>query len=164
MTKTFNETEFVFDEEITRLQDEIDELRAKVDSADQDNPQRREMGATLQQLESERKGAVWARDNAYENPDFPTWASNADSVTLGGLRAGPYSDLQNDLENDSTAGSGTTAQLLVAEGTLKAPYIDDGMGETERAAAVASLHPFYRMWAEARINELMDPESGNANF
>lgn len=158
MTGTFNETYFDFDEEVQRLEERIDDLRANLNEMDDDAPQRAETAAQLQQVESEKKGVIWARDRAYESEDFPQWDEDVDGVTLGGLRAGAYSGLQDDLSRDDDAGAGTTGTLLVAEGTVEAPYVDDSMTDVQRVGAVKQLHPFYRTWAEARVNALMDPE------
>lgn len=161
MSNTFNETHFDFDESTAALNDQIQEFRDKADDLDDDNSQKDTFLAKAQQLESQRKGAVWARDRAAESDDFPQWDDDVDGVTLAALRAGAYGGLEDDLQQDPNAGSGTSTNLLVAEGTVDAPYVNEGMTDAQRAGAVAQLHPFYRKWAVARINELMDPEQGN---
>ena len=159
MSQTFNETTVNFDGEVKRLQDRIDDLQEQLAELDADAPQREQVTSTIQTLESHRKGVVWARDQAYESDDFPQWDEDADGITLGALRAGAYAGLRDDMEADPDAGGGTTGNLVVAEGTVEAPYIDDGMTDTERIGAVSQLHPFFRDWAEARITTLMDPEA-----
>lgn len=159
---TFNDTYYEFDQEVTRLEDAIDSLQDDAADLADDNPQKERVLAEVNALQAQRKGVVWARDRAYESDDFPQWDDDVDGVTLGAIRAGTYGSLQDDLERDPNAGSGTSTNLLVAEGTVEAPYIDDSMSDAEQAGAVAQLHPWYRQWAEARINELLDPE-GNEN-
>lgn len=159
MSGTFAETRFEFDAEIERLDERIADLEAQVEEMDNGTPGADAVTATLQQLRTRKKGVVWARDHAHESDDFPQWDEAVDGVTFGGLRAGTYGGLRDDLDADPDAGSGTSSTLVVAEGTVEAPYIDDDMTETERVSAVAQLHPFYREWAEARITALMDPES-----
>jgi len=161
MTGTFNETYFEFNQEVQLLGERIAELEAEADELDDGDDRRQEINAKMQMLKSQRKGAIWARDQAREDDDFPAWDGDVDGVTLGALRAGPYAGLVDDVESDPDAGSGTTASLLVAEATVEAPYLDDDMSSKKRAAAVASLHPYYRDWAEGRINDLLDPEAGN---
>jgi len=160
---TFNETYFEFDAEIDRLADRIEDLRAEVEELADDNPRKQQKIATIQQLESQRKGAVWARDVAHDDEDFPQWDESVDGVTLGALRAGPYASLQNDLESDPDAGIGSSGTLIVAQATVEAPYVTDDMSDRQRTLAVSQLHPFYRDWAEARIDELMDPEWAKGN-
>lgn len=164
MSRTFNETYFEFDESIDRLDEQIAELRAEIEELADDNPATREKRAQIQRLKKQRKGAKWALNEAYESEDFPAWDEDVDGVTLAALRAGSYGGLINDVERDPDAGGGTSTNLIVAEATVEAPYIDDGMSERKRTAAVASLHPFYVDWADARIGELLDPEAGNGNF
>lgn len=159
----FNETYYEFGEEIQRLEEEIDSLQSDADELADDNPQKERIFAEVNALQAQRKGVVWARDRAYESDDFPQWDDDVDGVTLGAIRAGAYGSLQDDIEGDPNAGSGTSTNLLVAEGTVDAPYIDDSMSNTERAGAVAQLHPWYRKWAHARVDALLDPE-GNESF
>lgn len=174
---TFAETFFDFDEEVDRLNETIEDLEAEIDqleteeqnNEDVDNSQQIEAHHQLiAELQSQRKGVVWARDQAFESNDFPQWDEDVDGVTLGALRAGAYGKMRDDLEADAEAGGGTSSTLLVAEGTVDAPYIDDSMSDVECVGAVAELHPFYREWASSRVNELVDPEAsihdeGNAN-
>ena len=173
---TFAETFFDFDEEVERfdeaigqLQDKIAELEDEQATDDVDNSQQIDgLTQLISQLQSQRKGVIWARDRAYESEDFPGWDEDVDGVTLGALRAGAYGGMRDDIETDPDAGNGTTSTLMVAEGTVDAPYIDDGMSDVERVGAVANLHPYFREWAEGRINALIDPESsvhdeGNGN-
>ncbi len=159
MSQTFNETTVNFDDEVKRLQDRIDDLQDQLSELDADAPQRETIASTIQQLESHRKGVVWARDQAYKSDDFPQWDEDIDKITLGALRAGAYAALCDDIEADPDAGGGTSGNLVVAEGTVEAPYIDSGMTDAERIGAISQLHPFFRDWAEARITTLMDPEA-----
>ena len=166
---TFNETYYEFDAEIERLESQIQDLREQLNDLDENSPQRPVIADELSSLQSQRQGVVWARDRAFENDDFPQWDEDVDGVTLGAIRAGTFGRLQDDVAGDPNAGGGTSTNLLVAEGTVvsptdgeQAPYVDSGMPDSQQAAAVAQLHPYYREWAQARINDLLDPESGNA--
>lgn len=163
MSNTFNETFVNFDESIEDLEEQIEELEAKASDLEDDNPRRAQLLSQRSRIDSQRKGAVWARDRAYESDDFPQWDEDVDGITLAALRAGAYGGLQDDVESDPNAGSGTSTNLLVAEGTVEAPYIDEGMSDADKAQAVSQLHPFFRNFAEGRINELMDPEAGNGS-
>jgi len=156
---TFNATFFDFDEEEERLADEIADLEERIAGADGDTATA--LQARLSKLESQRKGVVWARDRAPEDGDFQMWDEAADGVTLGAVRASTFGNLQNDLESDPNAGSGTSDILLVADGTVEAPYIDGGMGDKQLTGVVGQLHPWFIQWASAAIDRLMDPE-GNA--
>lgn len=162
MTRTFNATRFEFDNEAARLRDEIDNLDERLAEADNDN-HAQVLVNRRQKLQSQRQGVIWARDHAAADDDFPMWDRDVDGVTLGGIRAGTYGDLQNDLSDDG--GPGDARTLTVADGTVEAPYLDDGMDDRERTATVKGLHPMYVMWAEGQINRIMDPTEeteGNA--
>lgn len=158
---TFNDTHFNFSEEADRLEQQIEKVEKELSELDSESPSAEVLQAEKQELQAQRKGVLWAQNSAYESDDFPQWDEDVDGVTLGALRASAYGNIQNDLEQDPDAGSGTSAILLIAEGTVEAPYIDDSMTDAQRAGAVGQLHPFYQKWAEARVNELMDPEKGN---
>jgi hypothetical protein len=160
---TFNETYFDFDDAVEDLEEQIEEIDDAIGDLDDDDDSgaREYLTAQKQDLVSQKKGAIWARDHAYASDDFPQWDEDVDGVTLGALRAGAFGGLQDDIESDPNAGGGTSTNLLVAEGTVDAPYVDDSMSEAQRAGAVAQLHPYFRTWADARVNELMDPEQGN---
>jgi cell division septum initiation protein DivIVA len=171
---TFNATYFAFDEEVERLDEKIEALReeaAELEDAD-DPPEQRiqQLVDEAQDLQAQRKGAVWARDRAYESEDFPHWDTAVDGVTLGAVRAGVYGGVQNDVGADPDAGEGTVNTLFVAEATItdpdvgeEAPYVGADMSTEAQTAAVASLHPWYIQWAKSRIDELLDPESGNGS-
>ncbi|WP_135806213.1 hypothetical protein [Halorussus marinus] len=169
---TFNETHFDFDDEVDRLEDRIQELTEALADIDDDSPQAQQLASQKQELAAQKKGVLWARgfpedddrEGAFESDDFPMWDEDVDGVTLGAVRANVYGNIQNDLESDPNAGGGTSATLLVAEGTVEAPYIDDSMTDAQHAGVVGQLHPFYRKWAEARISELLDPEVGNGRY
>jgi len=160
---TFNQTFFDFDEEEDRLDNEIADLRDRIGDADKDTATA--LKARLSKLESQRKGVLWARDRAPNSDDFPMWDEAADGVTLGAVRASTFGNLQNDLESDPNAGSGTSDILLVADGTVEAPYLDESMGDKQLVGVVGKLHPYYIQFASACIDRLLDPTGpagGNA--
>lgn len=159
---TFNVTYFDFDAEEERLSDDIDTIQEKIDELQEEDEdvsnQIAALQAQLSQLQSQRKGVVWARDSAPESDDFPQWDETVDGVKLGAVRASTFGNLQNDLESDPNAGSGTSDILYVADGTVEAPYADDDLSDTRLAGVVGNLHPWYIQWASAAIDRLMDPE------
>ncbi|MDS0280302.1 hypothetical protein NDI85_21185 [Halomicroarcula sp. S1AR25-4] len=167
MTGTFNETHFDFAEEIDRLDDRIADLQAEADETEDGSDQEAALLETIQTLQTQRKGAIWAcpgrggGEDAHEDDDFPMWDEPVDGVTLGAVRARTFANMENDLESDPNAGSGTSSILLIADGTVEAPYVGEDMRDAEIAGAVGKLHPWYLKWAEGRITALMDPE-GNA--
>jgi hypothetical protein len=59
------------------------------------------------------------------------------------------------------AGSGTTRTLLVAEGTVRAPYIGGDMTDVQKVGATGELPVTYLKWAEARINEMTTVGNGD---
>jgi len=155
---TFNETFFDFGDSVEALEDEIADLTEQLDELNADNPMRAQLRSRRSQLATQRKGAVWARDRAFVSEDFPVWDEDVDGVTLGAVRAGAFAGIESDVAD---AGGEGSSLLLIADGTVDAPYAGDDMTDEQEAAAVGQLHPYYRKWAEARIDELLDPE-GNA--
>jgi|GEM_PF-2083015 hypothetical protein len=159
---TFNQTHFDFDEEEQRLDSEIADLQDRIDELQNVDGDNSETIAGLQgqvsKLQSQRKGVIWARDQAPENDDFGAWDEAADGVTLGAVRASTFGNMQNDLESDPNAGSGTSDILYVADGTVEAPYVDDDLSDKQLVGVVGNLHPYYIQWASAAIDRLMDPE------
>jgi len=162
---TFNQTYFDFDEEEQRLGDEIADLQDRVDelnNEDGDNTDTiQALQAQLSKLQSQRKGVIWARDTAPDHDDFPMWDEATDGVTLGAVRASTFGNMQNDLESDPNAGSGTSDILYVAAGTVDAPYTDGELSDKQLVGIVGQLHPYYIQWASAAIDRLMDPEGAN---
>lgn len=160
---TFNVTTIEFAASIAELEEQIEELTERLESLDEGNPLIPQIKQQRSQLKTQRKGAVWARDRAYESEDFSAWDEDVDAVTLGGVRAGAFAGIESEARHRDGEG---TDLLLIADGTVDAPYIDDGMSDEQVAAAVGQLHPYYRAWASGRIDEIMDPEAGivgNAN-
>lgn len=158
---TFNDTRFEFDAEVERIENEIESLREEfTELADDESPSAGKV-EELQDLQAHRKGAIWARDKAYESEDFPAWDEDVDGIRIGAPRAGLLGQLQNDLGGDPDAGEGTANTLIVADATVEAPYVGDDISKQQAAAAVGSFHPYYIKWAKARVDDLLDPESGN---
>lgn len=152
---TFNETRIEFDDSIEALEAEIEEIAEKLDDLEDGNPMIPQLKSERSQLATQRKGAVWARDRAYESDDFPSWDEDVDGVTFGGVRAGAFAGIESEARD--RGGEGTDL-LLIADGTVKAPYVSSEMSDDQVAAAVGQLHPYFRAWASSRIDELMDPE------
>ena len=139
--------EFDFDAEIERLEDKIDELAETVSGLDPTSKRAKSLEDRGNKLDTYRRGLEWARE-----------AWDDDSVTLGGLNAGEYGEMQDKLP--AGAGDGATRVYYVAAGTVKAPYAEDGLEET--VPNVAQLPIAYVRWAEAQINDLTSVgETGN---
>ncbi|WP_135302639.1 hypothetical protein [Haloarcula amylovorans] len=155
---TFNETRFEFDESIDALEERIEEAADKITDLDEGNPLLPQLQSKRSQLATQRKGAIWARDQAHESDDFPQWDEQVSGITLGAVRAGALNGIEAEVAE--RGGEGTDL-LLIADGTVEAPYVDEDMSDEQRAAAVGQLHPYFQRWASARIDELLDPE-GNA--
>ncbi|WP_277540229.1 hypothetical protein [Haloarcula laminariae] len=162
---TFNQTYFDFDEEEQRLDNEIADLQDRIDELrDEDGDNSDTIGglqAQLSKLQSRRKGVIWARDTAPGHEDFPMWDEAADGVTLGAVRASTFGNMQNDLEADPDAGSGTSDILYVADGTIEAPYTDGELSDKQLVGIVGQLHPWYIQWASGAVDRLMDPEGAS---
>lgn len=155
---TFNETYIAFDESIAALEAEIEEIAEQLAELVEGNPLIPQLKAKRTRLATQRKGAVWARDQAHESDDFPMWDEDIDGVTLAAVRAGTLDGIKSEVADREGGGSDL---LLIADGTVEAPYVDPDHSEEQRAGVVGQLHPYYQDWAAARIDELMDPE-GNA--
>lgn len=165
---TFNQTYFDFDEEEDRLDAEIADLQDRIGELqggeDDNSGTIQALQAQLSKLQSQRKGVIWARDTAPGHDDFAAWGEAAGGVTLGAVRASTFGNLQNDLESDPNAGSGTSDILYVADGTVDAPYTDDELSDKQLVGVVGQLHPYFIQWASAAIDRLMDPEgAGGGN-
>jgi hypothetical protein len=152
---TFNETYIAFDESIEALEDEIEEITEQLAELDEGNPLIPQLKTKRTRLATQRKGAVWARDRAHESDDFSMWDEGVDGVTLAAVRAGTLDGIKSEVADREGGGSDL---LLIADGTVEAPYIDPDHSEEQRAGVVGQLHPYYQDWAAARIDELMDPE------
>jgi hypothetical protein len=163
VSETFNHTSFNFDDEVSRLEARAEELQEEI--AEADDAVAEVKSQQLRTVQCQRKGAVWARDRAFESDDFSMWDEDVDAVTLGAPRGGAWRDLQDEMEAAIDTGTGTTSTLLIVDGSVDVPYIDGDMSEGEAAHAVRQLHPFFLEWADARVNDLLDPEAeaGNGN-
>lgn len=164
--EVFNETEFVLADEVDRLAGEIESVREKVNETEPGSDQEQRLSQRLQNLRTQKVGAEWARgypddddsEGAFADDDFPMWDEDVDSVTLGAVLGGAWSDLKNELGANEM---GSSALLMIADGTVDAPYIDEDMDDIEAVGVVRGLHPYYLEWAENRVTELMNPR-GNA--
>ena len=157
---TFNETHIEFEASIAELEAEIEELADELEGLDEDNPLYPQKAQRRADLATQRKGAIWARDRAFESDDFGMWDEDVDGVTLAAVRAGAMDSITSEVADNGGEGSEI---LLVADGTVKAPYVGEDMTDTQEAAAVGQLHPYYREWCAARINELLDPEGNGCH-
>lgn len=136
-----------FDEEIERLEGEIDDIAEKVAELDPTTDRAKSLESRGNRLDTHRRGLEWARDE---------W--DVDGVELGGLNAGEYGEMQDKLPDG--AGEGATRIYYVAAGTTEAPYAEDDLEDA--VANVAQLSIAYARWAEAQINDLTSVgETGN---
>lgn len=145
-----------FDDSIDELEADIEELTEQLDGLSSDNPVYERLRGRQQRLTIQRKGAIWARDQAHEAEDIPAWDAPTEAITFETVAAGAYQRVVQDAT--STDGQAAASVRLVAAATAEAPYVDGDMGRRERVAAVADLHPYFLEWAEARVTELLDPE------
>lgn len=149
---SFETEEYVLDDESERLENKKRELAATVSELDPENPAFSAKVEEGNQVDRFLAGVEFAR--AEDGLD-------AETITLKGLPGGRVLDIKNYLE-DEIRQRGVTVQnnwreavYVVAFGTVDAPYIDEGMTDTERIEAIdeaASLP--YLKWAEQRINDL----------
>jgi len=140
------------DAEADRLETRLDELADEIVQLADDDPRKQELVAEGQQLDAQLEGVRWAQ-TAHTDDAVPAWDRDAETVTLGGLTGGEFGRVE-DTVTDDDVGAGGTRVYLVEAGTVEAPYLDDGMAEPDRIAAVASLPLPYLKWAEAQVNAL----------
>lgn len=160
---TLREQRYEFDEEEARIESRLEEIATEVASLDDvpENASRRQQLLTEgEQLDTELAGVRWA-GSAHEDGAVDVWDADVDGVTLAGLTGREFGRLQDDLEQDGGAGSGTTRVLLVAEATVDAPYLAGD--EARTVAATGELPVAYLQWAKARIDELTGGDPGNGN-
>lgn len=154
---TLQEQRYDFDSEVDRIELELQETAETLADLEEGNPARESLLNEGQQLDAQLAGVRWARDKAHLPSDeggAAVWTEDVDGVTLGGLTGGEFGRVSDELVAGDGAGGGATRVLLVANGTVAAPYIDDGMDDDERAANAGNLPITYLKWAEARVNEL----------
>jgi len=157
---TLKEKEFDLAEEEQRLERECRETAEEAAQLDDDNLRKARLLAEGQELDAQLSGVRWAQ-TAHADEDVPEWDADVNSVTLAGLNGGEMGSLEDDVGDGGGVGSGTTRVLLVAEGTVEAPYVDDGMTDAQRVGAVRELSVTYLKWAEARINEMTTVGNGD---
>jgi hypothetical protein len=157
---TLQEDEFNLAEEEERLKRECREKAKEAAQLDDDNLRKPRLLAEGQELDAQLSGVQWAQ-TAHADEDVPEWDADVDSVTLAGLNGGEMGSLEDDVGDNGGAGPGTTRVLLVAEGTVRAPYVDDSMTDAQRVGAVRELPLTYLKWAEARINEMTTVGNGD---
>lgn len=146
------EQRFDFQEEIDRLEAECREVAERLASLDDSNPKREELLEEGQSLDAQLAGVRWAVD-AHDDEAVPVWDAAVDGVRLGGLTGGEFGRVEDDLR-DGGGGGGMVRVLMVARGTLDAPYVDDGMSDKEVIGATSSLPLTFLKWAQARVNEM----------
>ena len=139
---------YEFDDELERLEEAIDDLAAEVTALDASTERAKALERRGNRLDTHRRGIEWAREE---------W--EVDGVELGGLTAGEYGRLEDQLPDG--AGDGATRVYYVAAGTVDAPYVEDDHDAT--VAAVSQLPIAFARWAEAQINDLtsVGGETGN---
>lgn len=147
------------DAEAERLAERCQEVATAAAELDADDPRRETRLAEGQQLDAQLAGVRWAQ-TAHDDDDVTVWDTAVDSVELGGLTGGEWYRIEDDLTDEGSVG-GATNVIMVAEGTIDAPYLRDG--EKATIAAVSQLPLSYLKWAEARINDLSGvQDQGNA--
>lgn len=156
---TRNTTEFVFDEEIERLEQEREDLVEDMADMEQDNPAFAQLATRQETINKHLNGLYWARDEALTDDSVTAWDTDADSVVLGGLNSAEWGVLRKQLQQD---GDETPDNVYdVVAGTEGAPYWDDEASEAEQFAAVGSLPPAFTQWASAKISDLTEVGEGN---
>lgn len=140
-------------DEVQRLADRIDELDAVLEDVDDGNPAAEPLQNERVGLETALEGVRWARDDAFDADYAPQWDEATGEITLGGLTAGEFGSLEDDIGTGG-GGSGAARIYQVAKGTVDAPYVDGSMDDDEQIGAVSQLPVSYTKWAEARIDEL----------
>lgn len=157
---SLRERTYTFAEEIERIEQERRDLARKAAQLSDGDPRKKKLIAEGNELDAQLNGLRWAR-TAHEDDDVDVWNDAAEGVTLAGLTGSEFGGLQDEIEQDGRAGSGTTRVTLVADATVEAPYVDDSMDDVDRTAAVGSLPVPYLKWAESRIDELVSLSEGN---
>lgn len=164
------------DEEVQRLEEQLDELRDVLSEMDADHNARGELAELRTSLETQLNGVRWARDEALEADYAPAWDEAVDAITLAGLTGGDVAKTQDNLQAD--AGEGAVRVEFVAAGSpatndadvpahvsvpAEAPYVDAEQSEEERVAVVSDLPHPYQVWAHQRIDDLTSL-SGNGRL
>lgn len=157
---TLKEEQFNLAEEEERLERECRKKAEEAAQLNDDNLRKPRLLAEGQELNAQLAGVRWAQ-TAHDGENVSEWDADVDSVTLAGLTGAEMGGLEDDIGNDGDAGSGTTRTLLVAEGTVDAPYIDGDMTDKQKVAAAGGLPITYLKWAEARINEMTTVGNGD---
>lgn len=149
------EEHYTFSDEIERLENRRRELANEAADLPEDSSYRTQLVQEGVHIDQQLKGLYWARDDAHDDEAVPQWDSDVDGVTLAGLTGGEYGAVEDDAQGaGQQAGTGTTRVLLVAKGTVNAPYVDGVADEDGKVAAVAQLPAPYLQWAETHIDEM----------
>jgi len=130
----------VIEEEIELIENQIDDIATDVAQLDPTSKRAERLEARGNRLDAHRRGLEWARRE---------YGGDA-VIELGGLTAGEYGRMEDDLPDD--AGDGATRTTYVAHGTVDAPYAADDIDTT--IANVATLPIGLVRWAEGQINGL----------
>lgn len=159
---TFREREFVFSEEIDRLEAEREELAAEVAELPDDHPQRAQKAKRGLELDKHLDGVEWAA-TAHDDGEFPQWDADVDGVTLAGITGGEFGSIKGEVSEASQNNLSPQQVELVEKvrmGTVEAPYLDGDMTETDEIAAVAGLPVGFLEWASDQIGDLSSVGNG----
>ncbi|ELZ96057.1 hypothetical protein C440_05687 [Haloferax mucosum ATCC BAA-1512] len=145
-------------DEIDRIDNEIAELKAtKQDLTDADEDKAdaiKKVKQRITQLESQQRGARWARDEAHYSPSeggIESWNHAVDSIELAGLTAGDMAQVSAEMTVTHHA---VQRIHMVAQGTEDAPYHDASASYGDRVEAVGKLPVAYIRWAYSRVDSL----------
>ena len=147
--------EYDLNDVVAQLEAEREGLAEEVAALDPDDPERQDRIQRGQEIDTYLDGLDAVRDPP-EDVAIPQF----DTVELGGLTGGEYGQIEDQLvsaalnRGDDAVGSGAERIHLVAQGTIDAVYLEDGMGYEQAVAATAQLPLGYLKWAEAEVNEM----------
>ena len=157
---TRNETTIMFDDRIDELLDEKEELAQTVAGMDTDNPaypRERQRGT---EIEEALQALRWARDEAADDTDTPSWDEDVDRITLAGLDGVEWAVTDDKRREDGASGRVGLLYDVVA-GTVEAPYHDPDAAEEQQFGAVGELPPVFLRWAARKIDGLSTVGNGD---
>lgn len=144
-------------DELERIDQELDDVADEVAELPDGAPHAGDLAERGVQLERQLAGLQWATDPPDDDPiDGPI-----EEVTLGGLNAGEYLDVQAETADEG----GTVSKVIfAAKGVVDAPFIDDSMSEAERVQAVRDLPPQFHEWLATKVDDLSTPDLEGNGF
>lgn len=139
-------------EEVDRIEAELQDIAEQVADLDANNPARQDLLEDGQSLDAQLKGVRWAK-TAHEDDAVGVWDADTDEIRLGGLTGGEFGRLQDDISG-ADLGQGGVRTIMVARGTLDAPYVPADGDEDQAVGNTSQLPVTYLKWAQNRINDL----------